>query len=760
MPTAVTSLKRALIGDPRPTAELQDQLLPRWLALPVFSSDTLSSVAYATEEMMIVLALAGAAAFDLVGPLSLAIAAVMVIVLASYSQTVRAYPGGGGAYRVARDNLGQRAGLVAAAALLIDYALTAAVSVAAGTAAMVSAVPELQQARVPVALAFLAVMTVANLRGVREAGLVFAVPVYAFVAVMLAMIVTGFVRCVGGCPAVPFEGTAVIEPVAGLGAFLVLRAFATGATALTGVEAVSNGVPAFRPPASRNAAAVLSVIGVIGVTLFVGISLLAVAIPGVVAFAGLERTVTSQIAAAVFGGGSAGFYAVQIATTAILVLAANTAYADFPRLASVLAADRFAPRQLASRGDRLAFSNGILVLSLVASVLLVVSGARVTGLVALYVVGVFTAFTLSQTGMVRRWLTLRDRGWRRGAALNAVGATATGTVLGIVAVTKFRVGAWVIVLAMPLLVAGMAAVRRHYERFAEAVAAEPLTLPDTRPVHVVILEDRVDAATAASLSYAKGIGAASITAVAVPPPTRRDVRSRWRQMAPDIPMQEMRAFRRSPSMAMHDAARQAAAAHEDAFTTAVVPETLSRSWVDVLRRHRVAQRVKARLVADGSLVVTNVVAPPGGPGPYQVVEPAEHHVVVLVNRVHAAALRSLAYARSLDATSVRALSVNVTGERSAEIMAAWQRVGLDVPLELVDSPFRSLVDTVLAYVRELRPDGQHTVVTVVMSELVLPDWWQRPLHNQTVLQIKSALLFARGVVTTSVPSRLQLPRRR
>ena len=751
------ALKRRLIGDPRASGELTGQVLPPWLALPTFASDTLSSAAYATEETMVVLALAGAGALSLAFPLAAAVAVLMIIVIVGYRQTVRAYPDGGGAYVVATRNLGPRAGLVAAAALLVDYTLTVAVSVSAGTAAIVSAFPVLAPARLAVAMTFLALITVINLRGVREASVVVAVPVYAFVSIMGGMILRGVVMCTfAECPSVPFVDTAVPEAVTGLTVALVLRAFATSATSLTGVEAVSNGVTAFRAPSSRNAATTLALIGLLAAPMLLGIAYLASSIEGVVAFAGVERTVTSQIAAAVFGLESIGFFGVQVATAAILFLAANTAYADFPRLASRLAADKYLPNQLAARGDRLVFSNGILALSAAAAILVAVAGARVTLLVALYIVGVFTAFSLSQLGMVRHWLRERGHGWRGRAALNLVGAMATGAVLVVVGITKFTAGAWVVLVIGPLVVLSMTGVRRHYENYERAIVELGLHPQPRRPVRVLIMEDRVDAATASSVAYAYGVGATHVEGMLIPTSRRRDdARDRWRKLAPDLEVGEhVSGFRRTPAMTMRDLALSEAMAHPEAFTTTIVPETRSDTWVDVARRHQVAQRAKAVLVANGRLVVTNVVAPIGGPGPYQVTEPVQHHVVVLVNQVHRATLRAVAYAESLQSTSVQALSINVGGQRSREILDDWQRAGLKIPLDLVDSPYRSMIDSITDYIEEFAPDGQHTVVTVVMAEFVLPRWWQRSLHNQTVLKLKSALLFSRGVVTTSVPTLL------
>ena len=755
MPATIQSVKRAVIGRPRASQELKHQLLPKWMALPVFSSDPLSSVAYATQEMMLVLALAGSAASALVMPLAAGVAVLLAVVIASYRQTVRAYPRGGGAYIVARENLGDLPGLTAAGALLIDYTLTVSVSIAAGVAAITSAVPVLGGAKLTIALGFLALVALANLRGVREAGTLFAIPTYLFVATMLAMIAAGVGRCLlGGCPQAPPLAAAhgAGEPLQALTLFLVLRAFASGATALTGVEAISNGVPAFRYPQSRNAATTLLVMGVLAVTMFLGISFLASATG---ATAAEDPTVTSQIARAVFGGG-VPFYLVQVVTAAILILAANTAYADFPRLTSVLAGDRFMPRQFLARGDRLVFSNGVLVLTALAALLLTAFGAEVTRLVQLYVVGVFTSFTLSQLGMVRHWLRRRDPGWRRSAAVNAVGAATTAMVLVVVAVTKFVHGAWIAIVAIPLVVVMMWRIRSHYDQVSLELRSGVSEPEPQRPNHMVLVFDQVDEPLARALSYARATAPASLTAIAVPAPGA-DVERRWAQLDADVPLQVLQSAD-SPGVAgaLREALHAAGERHPDAFTTVVIPETRSASWLEVVRRHRLALRLKAELLGERELVVTNVVSPEGGPGPYTVEEPVEHHVVVLVSGVHRATMRALAYAQQLQATSVRALSVNLAGEGATRILQEWEDWGVEVPLEFVDSPFRELTDTVRTYVREFTPDGRHTIVTAVLPEFMLPRWIHRPLHNQTALVIKATLLFERGVVVTDVPFHLDV----
>ena len=474
--TSWTTVKRRVIGRPIASHDEGEQLLPKRLALPVFASDPLSSVAYASEEAMLVLALAGAGALRLLTPVSLAVAALLAMVVVSYRQTIRAYPDGGGAFIVAHENLGVRAGVTAAAALLTDYVLTVAVSVAAGVAAITSAYPFLREWRVEIALVFILILTIANLRGTKESSRLFALPTYAFVLTVLTMLVVGFLRCADGvCPQSGLGGDRTgARTLGGVTLFLILRAFASGSTALTGVEAVANGVQAFREPKSRNAAATLGIMALISISMFLGISTLARLFDVRISEELVDQygTVISQIGRAAFNGGI-GFWILQVVTAAILILAANTAYQDFPRLSAILARYRFMPRQFRNRGDRLVFSNGVFALAILAGLLLVVFDAQVSRLIQLYVVGVFTSFTLSQTGMVRHWLTTRERGWRRSVVINAIGAVTTGVVLVVVAVVKFAHGAWIIMVAVPLLVAWMMGIRRHYLRVAHHLGHVP-----------------------------------------------------------------------------------------------------------------------------------------------------------------------------------------------------------------------------------------------------------------------------------------------
>ncbi|MEU3299848.1 APC family permease [Streptomyces sp. NPDC006678] len=635
-------LKRLVIGPALRSEELGGTLLPKRLALPIFASDPLSSVAYATQEILLVLTLGGLAYLHFTPWIAAAVVFLMTVVVLSYRQVVHAYPSGGGSYEVASTNLGPSAGLVVAAALLVDYVMTVAVSVASGVDNIISAIPELAEYRVLMALVFVGLLTAMNLRGVRESGRAFAAPTYLFIAGVLIMCGTGLLRYLLGDAPVAETAQYGIEPdpadadLVGLAlVMLVLRAFSSGCTALTGVEAISNGVPAFRKPKSRNAAATMAAMGLIAVTMFVGVTALAIIAKVHIAedpcrLSGLadcanytQRTVIAQLAASVFGGSSSfGFYYVQAATALVLILAANTAYNGFPLLASILAQHRYLPRQLHNRGDRLAFSNGILALAVVAGLLLWAYKANVTSLIHLYILGVFTSFTLSQTGMVRHWnrelRTETDPVLRRrhGVArvINATGALITALVLVIVLLTKFTQGAWLAVLAAAVLWVNMRAIRRHY---------------DTTAAELATTDPRRDLA----------------------PPSR------------------------------------------------------------VLG-------------------------------------------IVLVSTLHKPTLRALAYARALRPDRLEALTVAVDRDASAELQRKWEEYGIEVPLKILDSPYREITASVLVYVRSVRRESPRDVVAVFIPEYVVGHWWENFLHNQSALWLKSRLLFTPGVMVTSVPWQL------
>ena len=601
-------LKRLLLGSPLRTAELHHQRLGKPAALAVFSSDAVSSSAYATEEILLALVVGGSVALHLSIPAGLCIVALLFIVSVSYSQTVHAYPSGGGAYIVAKENLGITPGLIAAAALLIDYVLTVAVSIAAGVAAITSAVPALYNHRVALCLAFILIILMGNLRGVRESAVLFGIPVYWFVFSAYIMVIAGLFRTLTGGVAAqqppPFPATEHLPVL-----WLFLRGFASGCAALTGVEAISNGVQAFKQPVSRNASITLFWMSGILATLFAGITYLSSTL-GLVPREG--QTIVSQVNEAVFGRGPI-YYTIQLATTAILILAANTSFADFPRLSSILAKDRFAPRQLSNLGDRLVFSNGAIVLALAAGFLIVVFGGDVHALIPLYMVGVFTSFTLSQAGMVVHWKSTREPGYRWRMALNSLGALTTLVVLGVVVVVKFIHGAWIVMFAIPALVALFRKTRRHYF------------------------------------------------------------------------------------------------------------EVTSELSLSGFERPRVARH-------------TVIIPVPSTP-----------------NRV---VLTAVEYANSIS-RDVIAVNVNTDGKDHKEITHQWKRFVEDVPLVILDSPYRTVVRPLLQFIDEVEDLREDDKVTVLLPEFVPDQWWHNLLHNQTSLMLKGALLFRPGIVVASVPHHLR-----
>ncbi|MCW2507149.1 MAG: putative amino acid permease, partial [Modestobacter sp.] len=536
--------KRLVLGRPVRSDRAGESLLPKHLALPIFASDPLSSVAYATQEILLILTLAGTSFLFLAPWLAACVVLLLTVVVLSYRQVVHAYPSGGGDYEVAMKNHGQFAGLVVASALLTDYVLTVAVSVSSGTDNIISAFPGLDQHRVTIAVGLIALLVAANLRGVRESGKTFAVPTYLFIGGIVVMIVTGFIRDFltgnrvvaesAGYQIQPEHGYAQVTGLALI--FFALRAFASGCTALTGVEAIANGVPAFRPPKSKNAATTLALMGGIAALMFAGVTALAL-MSGVryvenacdlVGFTNCttepQRTVIAQVAAATFGGpDSLGFYYIQAATALVLILAANTAFNGFPLLGSVLAQDRFLPRQLHTRGDKLAFSNGILLLAGFAALLIVAFQADVTRLIQLYIIGVFTSFTIGQWGMVRHWNRelqierdpLARRRMRRSQVINFAGGTLTSVVLVIIVLTKFTHGAWLVLVAMPLLIVLMKAINRHYSNVAIQLVpdTDARTLPSK--VHAIVLASKVHKPTLRALAFARATRPDALTALTV-----------------------------------------------------------------------------------------------------------------------------------------------------------------------------------------------------------------------------------------------------
>ncbi|MFE9923786.1 APC family permease [Streptomyces sp. NPDC005774] len=637
--------KRILIGRALRSDRLGETLLPKRVALPVFASDPLSSVAYAPGEVLLVLSVAGLSAYHFSPWIAVAIVVLMVTVVASYRQNVHAYPSGGGAYEVATTNIGARAGRTVASALLVDYVLTVAVSISAGIENLGSAIPFVVEHKVACAIAVIVLLTLMNLRGVRESGTLFAIPTYVFVAGVFTMIAWGTFRSVVlgdemRAPTADYEINPEHPGLTGFAlVFLLLRAFSSGCAALTGVEAISNGVPAFRKPKSKNAATTLALMGLLAVTMFCGIIALAGATdvrmaenPAKDLFHDgvplgpdyVQHPVISQVAEAVFGEGSLLFLVLAAATALVLFLAANTAYNGFPLLGSILAQDRYLPRQLHTRGDRLAFSNGIVLLAGAAILLVWAYDASTTRLIQLYIVGVFVSFTLSQIGMVRHWNRLlatekqqaARRHMIRSRAINAFGAFFTGLVLVVVLVSKFIHGAWVALLGMCVFYVLMTMIRRHYDRVAEEVAA------------------------------------------------------------PEGPSADM-------------------------------------------------------------------------------VRPSRVHSIVLVSRIHRPTLRALAYAKLMRSDSLEALSVNVDAAETRALHAEWERRGIEVPLKVLDSPYREVTRPVIEYVKNLRKESPRDVVSVFIPEYVVGRWYEQLLHNQSALRLKARLLFTPGVMVTSVPYQLQ-----
>ncbi|MGH2731253.1 MAG: APC family permease [Actinomycetota bacterium] len=747
------AIKRVLLGRTMATGELEHTLLPKVLALPVFSSDPLSSNAYATQEILLVLGLVGTGALAHVVPISIAVAILLATVVVSYRQTVRAYPNGGGAYIVAHENLGTYPGLLAAAALLIDYVLTVSVSIVAGVDAIVSIASGIADIKILVTMGFVVFVALANLRGARESGTFFAIPTYGFVLSVYLLLITGFVKCVGGCPQAESAGLHLEPEHAGLTLFLILKAFSAGTTALTGVEAISNGVPAFRYPQSRNAATTLTMMGVMSISMFLGITWLADQ-TNVVFTEESERTVVAQIAHAVFGGGFM-FYVLQIMTAGILILAANTAYQDFPRLSSILAQDRFMPRQFMNRGDRLVFSNGILILSVLASLLIVIFDANLNKLIQLYLVGVFISFTLSQAGMVVHWRRTREPGWKHRMFINGFGAVVTGLVFGVVVTTKFLTGAWIVVGSIPVLIFVMRTINRHYTDVADQLAH-----PDRRPVerrpgnqHMVILVDKVDTATARAVGYTRLVRPREVTAITFDKANA----ALWRRLAPEVPL-----VVRAEGGSLSDGVKaylgeKRATLSEHDFLTIVIPELLRRRGLpEILRRPRM-HRLKGSLLAEPGVQVLDVpiVKDVIDPEMDQAHEPARNYVLVLVSGVHNATYQAIEYAETLNPTDLRAVTFGLDPATTEELGDQWLRERVPVPLEIEDSPFRDIGRSLTNYIRQFRPDGVDRVVTIVLPEFIVGKLRHQLLHGQSALLVKRHLLFESGVVTASVPYHLE-----
>ncbi len=610
------------------SSQLSETLLPKKLAMPVFCSDPLSSVAYATEEILLILSLGGLAFLHLAWYVAAVIVALLAVVIASYRQTCRAYPNGGGAYTVARANLGESAGLAAASALLVDYVLTVAVSVVAGVAAITSAVPELSSHAVSLSVGFVVLLTLMNLRGVKESGKAFAVPTYGFLLGIYVMFAVAAYRLMSGEHLVaPTAGLPIYPEHSYVGLaviFLAMRAFASGCTALTGVEAISNGVPAFQKPKAKNAADTLAIMGFFSITMFVGITVLALTFNVHVAESPADlglpadtptQTALAQIAQTVFGTGPL-FYYLQAATAAILILAANTAFNGFPLLASLLATDRFLPRQLHNRGDRLVYSNGIILLALFAIALIVAFNANVSSIIQLYIIGVFVSFTLSQLGMVRHWQRELTSGnssssrtrIRRSQAINGIGATFTAIVLIIVLITKFTHGAWIVTIAMPLLFVTMQGIRRHYDRVTAEITPTPAGVSLPSRIHAIVPVSRLVLPTLQALAFARATHPSTLTAITVQVDQQETqaLADEWRAREIPVELKIINSPYREVITPIVDYIRDI---HRDSPRDAVcvfIPEYVVGHWWEHLLHNQSALRLKARLLFTPGVMVANV----------------------------------------------------------------------------------------------------------------------------------------------------------
>jgi amino acid transporter len=732
----------------------------------VFASDNLSSVAYATQEMLVVLVPAvGLAAFSLVFPLSLVVVGLEAILIFSYRQTIKAYPSAGGAYIVTRDNFGLLTAQVAGVALLVDYVLTVAVSVAAGVQALSSVVGVVHAYRIPIALAFVALLAYGNLLGVRESGRLFGLPTYLFITSLFLTVGLGMFRVLTGSVerlSVP-AGDAIPVGAGAISLFLVLRAFASGGAAVTGVEAISNGVPAFRKPEWRNAQSTLTWMGLILGSSFIGVSFLASRLHAV-PFADESKSVLAQIAEAVYGTGAVGhalFLVLQGSTMLILILAANTSFADFPRLASFQAGDDFLPRQLTKRGHRLVFSNGVIWLAVAAGVVLIVFKASVTELIPLYAIGVFTSFTLSQAGMAKRHLRLRETGWRRGLLINGTGAVVTFIVDVVIAVVKFADGAWMVMVAIPVLVAVFVRVNRTYEGEDRDLLDGLARLDQTPPARqiAVVLVDDVDEKTLHAVQYALTIRPQELHAINVVTDTSvaSSLGEEWERRLPHVRLEAVACpdGRRAHCVAEYVRGR----AQPDSQVTVIAPGPSRMGLWERIRRGRSWSEL-ADSLQDLENVSLAVVRDHGGPGHLsregrvQVSPRARHRVVIMVGQLDRSIVKALRYARAVDAEDIHALHIAVDRDQGERLLRQWSVLAhsLGIALSVQDCPDRDIGREVRSYVNEIK--GRDAEVTVILPRRRYPRLLQRLLHDRTSREIARALRDEAHVDIVIVPYRL------
>lgn len=610
--TPWTRIRHTLIGRPISSRKAHEEKLGVFIGLPVFSSDALSSVAYATEAVLAVLILKSATQINIAWPITLAICLLIVIVGISYQQTINAYPNGGGSYIVATENLGKFPGLVAGASLLLDYILTVSVSIAAGVAAIVSAFPAVHPFLTPIAVVCIMFVAWANLRGAKESGAVFAIPTYTFVLLIMLMLVFGVIKTlgVGTTPNVISDHGVIGSEAAYPLIFIILRSFSAGCTALTGIEAVSNGVPAFRDPAPKNAAKTLRLMATLLVTMFLGIGFVALRLPEITLYSTHNSeysTLVSQIAAFTFGQNSFLFYAIQLATAAILILAANTAFADFPRLARLLSIDGFLPRNLIRQGDRLVFQNGIIVLAAASIALVWYFHGELDMLLPLYAVGVFTAFTLSQTGMVVHWLQDKSSGWVPKIIVNGIGALVTGVVAIIILATKFSEGAWIILVLVTLLIGVFLAINRRYRSISRQLKPADIGIPHVRDHTVLVLVPRVHQGTLNAIAYAEKLGGhRRAIHVTIEQKTPEDLIKDWDKFNIEMPLVVLQSPYRSLTGPIFDYVDEMLAENANQLITVIVPEAYSvKPWHRLLHES-VALQLKLALGTRKNVVVSSV----------------------------------------------------------------------------------------------------------------------------------------------------------
>ncbi|HEX2425456.1 MAG TPA: APC family permease [Actinomycetota bacterium] len=737
-------LKRAILGKPLPTSALAHERLGKPTALAVFASDNLSSVAYATEEILKVLVpAAGIAAFAFLMPITVGILAVLAILLFSYRQTIKAYPTAGGAYIVTKDNFGLLPAQVAGVALLTDYVLTVAVSASAGIAAITSAFPSTYPFRVEMTLFCIWFIAWGNLRGVRESGRMFAIPTYFFIVMMFLLLGTGLVRAFlsSGLPPVPVPHDAELGTSA-ITLFLILHAFSSGGAAVTGVEAISNGVPAFKPPEWRNARTTLMWMGTTLGVMFLGLSYIAMKLRVVPSE---TKTVISEVGRAVFGGGPLGyalFLALQIATTLILVLAANTSFADFPRLANFHAGDNFMPRQLTKRGHRLVFSNGIVGLAIAATALVLLTRADVHRLIPLYAIGVFTSFTLSQGGMAKRHLRIKEEGWRIGLLINGVGALTTAIVTIVIAATKFREGAWAVMLFVPIMVWLLVRMNHMYEREHRELDADLPVFDRSKPIEppsVVVLVDDLDRPTLHALQYAKTIRTRRVVALHVDTGAARSraLRERWDALgASSIPLEIVDRHESVPETVTG----YVRTLPGDTDVSVIMPAPGDPAVGERIRRTRLAGQISKELLDIEGARLTVVRDHPGpghAPATPRIAARRGHRAIVLVDKADRATMRAVKYALSLGADEVYAVHAAADHEAELLLIDRWMELRMPIPLDVIECWDRNVPRSLEQYVVELM--SHRYEVTVVMPRRDYATRRQRILHDRTSRRIARAV---------------------